>query len=151
MWRLPPLQMSIFLIAVLSPARIFSATIAFIGARAGTQIAKIGDSTLALSNTIIGPGSGANCFFEPGTPPIESLDGNLDTGATCGLHRIHDLHNTDPLLLPLAGAGGPPTHPLSPGSPAIDAGVAPHCPRTDQRGVARPQGAACDIGAYEAP
>jgi len=32
-------------------------------------------------------------------------------------------------------------------SPAIDAGS--NCLATDQRGVARPQGAACDIGAYE--
>ncbi|MEJ2736482.1 MAG: choice-of-anchor Q domain-containing protein [Anaerolineae bacterium] len=29
---------------------------------------------------------------------------------------------------------------------AADDGV---CPATDQRGVGRPQGAACDIGAYE--
>ena len=43
-----------------------------------------------------------------------------------------------------------------PGSPAIDAGNPSGCRdfageliTTDQRGVARPQGAACDIGAYE--
>jgi len=36
-------------------------------------------------------------------------------------------------------------------SPAIDAGDASACPAADQRGVARPQGAACDIGTYEAP
>jgi hypothetical protein len=34
------------------------------------------------------------------------------------------------------------------GSPARNAGAG--CPATDQRGVARPQGSACDIGAYEA-
>ena len=32
-------------------------------------------------------------------------------------------------------------------SPALDNGA--NCPATDQRGVARPQGAACDIGAVE--
>jgi hypothetical protein len=37
------------------------------------------------------------------------------------------------------------------GSPAIDAGADAGCPTTDQRGVARPQGAHCDIGAYESP
>jgi cysteine-rich repeat protein len=37
---------------------------------------------------------------------------------------------------------------LSPGSPAIDAAGACGL-ATDQRGVTRPQGAACDIGAYE--
>jgi hypothetical protein len=54
----------------------------------------------------------------------------------------------DPLLGPLAPNGGfSSTHLLQAGSPAIDAGacVLP----TDQRGVARPQGAACDLGAVE--
>lgn len=35
------------------------------------------------------------------------------------------------------------------GSPAIDAGNGTGCPNTDQRGILRPQGAACDIGAVE--
>jgi CSLREA domain-containing protein len=56
----------------------------------------------------------------------------------------------DPLLGPLADNGGPTrTHALLPGSPAIDAASTPDCPTTDQRGVLRPQGAACDIGSYE--
>ncbi|MFC1996053.1 choice-of-anchor Q domain-containing protein [Chloroflexota bacterium] len=38
---------------------------------------------------------------------------------------------------------------LNPGSPAIDAGDDGVCPPTDLDGVARPQGAACDMGAYE--
>ena len=37
-----------------------------------------------------------------------------------------------------------------PGSPAIDAVVPNGCPAVDQRGTARPIGAACDIGAVEA-
>jgi len=55
------------------------------------------------------------------------------------------------ILGPLADNGGPtPTHALVPGSPAIDAApVGPDCPSEDQRGIARPQGAACDIGAFE--
>ena len=51
--------------------------------------------------------------------------------------------------------GGPPaasgkansTHALVPGSPAVDA--APCVLGTGQRGVARPQGLSCDIGAFE--
>ena len=55
----------------------------------------------------------------------------------------------DPLLGPLADNGGPTlTMALLPGSPAIDAGTSA-CAATDQRGVTRPQGAACEIGAYE--
>jgi Tol biopolymer transport system component len=46
--------------------------------------------------------------------------------------------------------GGPTlTHALKSGSPAIDAGDDSTAPNTDQRGVARPQGSASDIGAFE--
>ena len=56
----------------------------------------------------------------------------------------------DPRLGSLADNGGPTrTHALLLGSPAIDAASTPACPTTDQRGVLRPQGAACDIGSYE--
>jgi len=54
------------------------------------------------------------------------------------------------LLGPLQDNGGDTlTHALLPSSPAIDAGDADNCPATDQRGIPRPQGAGCDIGAYE--
>ena len=57
---------------------------------------------------------------------------------------------TDPLLGPLGAYGGyTQTIPLLPGSSAIDAGNDTTCVSTDQRGVARPQGMACDIGAFE--
>ncbi len=50
----------------------------------------------------------------------------------------------------LADNGGPTlTHALLAGSPAIDSANAAVCPATDQRGVIRPQGAGCDVGAYE--
>jgi len=56
----------------------------------------------------------------------------------------------DPLLGPLADNGGPnKTMALQPGSPAIDAGNNTTCPGTDQRGILRPQGSICDIGAFE--
>jgi predicted outer membrane repeat protein len=58
----------------------------------------------------------------------------------------------DAKIGPLANNGGPTlTHALLPGSLAIDAGDDTACPATDQRGTARPQGAHCDIGSYEAP
>ncbi|MBM4016806.1 MAG: DUF1565 domain-containing protein [Planctomycetes bacterium] len=49
----------------------------------------------------------------------------------------------DPLL------AGPADAHLKAGSPAIDAGVALKEVAADKDGAARPQGAACDIGAYE--
>jgi hypothetical protein len=63
----------------------------------------------------------------------------------------------DPLLEPPAFNGGATlTNALVPGSPAIDAGDPSGCddvsgtPLTvDQRGGARPEGAACDLGAFE--
>jgi hypothetical protein len=61
-----------------------------------------------------------------------------------------DQINTNAMLGPLAGNGGPTlTQALLPGSPAINAGVAVPGVTTDQRGVYRPQGAAPDIGAFE--
>lgn len=57
----------------------------------------------------------------------------------------------DPLLGPLLDNGGPtPTRALLPGSPALDAGDDTTCLPTDQRGISRPRGEACDLGAYEA-
>ena len=55
-----------------------------------------------------------------------------------------------PMLGPLANNGGQ-TQTMLPqaGSPAIDAGNDANCPATDQRGVSRPQGVHCDIGAVE--
>jgi CSLREA domain-containing protein len=60
--------------------------------------------------------------------------------------------NVDPRLGPLGDNGGrTETRALEAGSPAIDAvpATGAGCTATDQRGVGRPQGGACDIGAYE--
>ena len=55
--------------------------------------------------------------------------------------------------LALNEPGATATHALLEGSPAIDAGIctdaAGETVATDQRGVTRPQGGVCDIGAYE--
>ena len=59
-----------------------------------------------------------------------------------------DITGVDPKLAPLAANGGrTPTHALLPGSPALDKGGG--CAKTDQRGIPRSAGGACDIGAYE--
>jgi len=89
---------------------------------------------------------------------------NLDSDGTCGFSHPTDLSGVDPMLGPLQDNGGPtPTHALLPGSPAINAIPVEDCTydddgdpgtpevplTTDQRGVRRPQGGRCDIGAYE--
>jgi CSLREA domain-containing protein len=94
-----------------------------------------------LRGTIIGGCSG-------GAPASQGA--NLEPGTTCGLAGAGDRPGADPLLGALENNGGPTDTRLpASGSQALDA--APGCPppATDQRGVARPQGAACDIGAAE--
>jgi hypothetical protein len=84
--------------------------------------------------------------------PFSSLGYNLESAADCAFTAAGDKQGSNPQLLPLAANGGPTnTMALNPGSPALDAGD-PACPPpgTDQRGVSRPQGGRCDIGAFEA-
>ncbi|NWG32797.1 MAG: hypothetical protein HXY42_00005 [Chloroflexi bacterium] len=73
------------------------------------------------------------------------VQGGCPSGAACT--NVFDLN---PLLGALANNGGfTQTMTLGLGSPAINAGNNATCASTDQRGVTRPQGAACDMGAYE--
>ena len=80
---------------------------------------------------------------------INSLGNNLFTDGTCfpvGSDQIVGAAG----LGPLSDNGGPTaTHALETGSPALDTADPAGCPATDQRGVTRPQGAGCDVGAYE--
>jgi predicted outer membrane repeat protein len=56
----------------------------------------------------------------------------------------------DPLLGTFGDYGGSTsTIPILPGSSAQDVVAASQCPATDQRGMTRPQGPACDLGAFE--
>jgi CSLREA domain-containing protein len=110
----------------------------------------VNTASLTATGTIIaGSTQGPNCF---GNRFAEPFGFNLDSGTTCHLSQPTDLTNTDPQLGPLASNGGPTqTQALQPGSPAIDHGgtSANGCPPADQRGISRPQGPACDIGAFE--
>ncbi len=99
-----------------------------------------------VANTVIAENPAGDCLI---FGPFDSSDHNLDSDNSCFLSGPGDLSGVAPLLGPLADNGGPTdTHALLAGSPALDAGGI--CPSTDQRGVARPQGPACDIGAFEA-
>ena len=111
--------------------------------------------TTTLRNTIVANSiSGGNCDHFPGGSIISNGGNNIDSGTTCGWGSSNgSMSNTDPMLGALANNGGPTqTMALIVGSPAID-GVTDNSPNgapaTDQRGVARPQGAGYDIGAFE--
>ncbi|XAH23164.1 choice-of-anchor U domain-containing protein [Xylophilus sp. GW821-FHT01B05] len=76
------------------------------------------------------------------------IQGGCASGGTGGGTCSGPLLTADPLLGPLQNNGGPtPTMLPAANSPVIDAGGA--CTGSDQRGVARPQGGACDLGAVE--
>jgi hypothetical protein len=101
---------------------------------------------VTVTNSIIAANVGGNC-----SGAIVSGDYNIDSDNTCNLTRLNDQANIDPMLDSLADNGGPTwTHALSPGSLAINTGNCSGGTITeDQRGVTRPQGYACDVGAYE--
>ena len=104
-----------------------------------------GTTTVNLHNTILA-NTPSNCS---GTATSQGY--NIDTGNSCALAATGDLPNTDPQLAALAANGGPTlTMALPAASPAVNAGD-PACPPTvsDQRGISRPQGSRCDIGAFE--
>ena len=109
------------------------------------------NATLTLTNTIVSS-AGENCFLAPfgaGTVVLGVDHNNVFTDATCGAGAT-DLVVADAGLGPLADNGGPTlTHALLVTSPGVDAADAAWCPAVDQRGVTRPQGAGCDIGAFE--
>ena len=113
----------------------------------GGGIYNLGRS-FTLKNVIIANSTGGDCY---GIPPIASNTLIESTGSdACGLTNGVDgnIIGSDPNLGALGNNGGfTQTHALLAGSPAIDAGA--NCAATDQRGVTRPQGTACDIGAYE--
>ncbi len=125
-----------------------------LGSATGTIVVQ--DSILAGNTEVTGGvTTPTNCSTSGGA--IVSLGYNLESGTDCGFLSRGDLHGADPMLGPLAANGGPTnTLALLTGSPAINAGNPAGCreidgtPITvDQRGIARPQGPRCDIGAFE--
>jgi hypothetical protein len=110
------------------------------------------EATITLQNTIVAGGTattGPNCAVAAKSA-LKSQGNNLDSLNDCGFAAVGDLAGTDPLLAALNENGGPTeTMALAATSPAIDAAASAACPPTDQRGVLRPAGAGCDIGAFE--
>ena len=138
---------------------IVSSTVSGNAADSGGGIKDTGNATLTNSIVANSP-YGGNCVVASNSFPsgdaqaasvITSFGHNLSSDASCAFAGVGDLNSTAPLLGPLANNGGPTqTHALLAGSPAVDTGSG-DCPppTTDQRSVTRPQGASCDIGAFE--
>ena len=100
--------------------------------------------TVVLNNNLFSNNRGGSCN---GGFPFTGI-GNLADDESCGAAGFTLV--SDLMLGSLSDNGGPTlTVPLLPGSPAIDAGEDFLCPATDQRCLARPQDAHCDIGSFE--
>jgi hypothetical protein len=122
----------------------------------GGDVYVTGKQLLHVHDSLIAAGAGGNCAFSSGGS-ILSEGYNAEDGTSCGLSGPGDLASATLQLGALAMNGGPTeTVALMPGSQAIGAGDPAGCTdaygaalATDQRGVARPQGVHCDIGAFE--
>ncbi len=112
-------------------------------------------STATIRNTILwGNTAPTNpqIHNDPSNPNTANVyDSVVQGGYAGGTHIV----TADPRLGLLGYYGGTYSGgsveviPLLQGSSAIDAGNNPTCATTDQRGVARPIGSQCDIGAFE--
>ncbi|MBZ0223842.1 MAG: hypothetical protein IT467_03390 [Dokdonella sp.] len=122
------------------------------GASGGNLYKGSNAAPLTLTATVIADGS---------APTNADLHGAMGGFTSGGYNLVRargdstgyvgsDLANgTDPALGALGDHGGPSNSRLpQAGSPLLDAFTS-GCTGTDQRGVARPQGASCDIGAVE--
>jgi hypothetical protein len=117
-----------------------------------------GSSNPQLRNVILwgdAASSGAEIFNVGAASPvfehsvIQGSGGSANWNAILGIDGGGNL-DADPLLGALADNGGS-TQTFLPGtgSSAFDTANSATCPATDQRGISRPQGAGCDIGAVE--
>jgi CSLREA domain-containing protein len=108
--------------------------------------------TMTFANNILANStSGGDCYNEYPWGEI-SLNANnlIETNAASPNRCGSPSFIADPKLGPLADNDGPTqTMALLPGSPAINTGEDANCAASDQRGIIRPQGIHCDIGAYE--
>jgi hypothetical protein len=115
------------------------------------------NGTATMRNTIVAGGQatdGANCYLSGGAHlaslghNVEDLDPHPDSD--CQNALAADRTGLDLRLGALQDNGGP-TDTILPaaGSPGVDAGDPAACLADDVRGVPRPQGAGCDVGAVE--
>jgi hypothetical protein len=116
---------------------IYNSTFAGNSSPQGAEIDHTGTSGLSATNTIFACApENTNCY--------QYSNAGL-TNSILGVGTLYDYG-----LAALADNGGPTqTMALLPGSPLIDAGNDASCEATDQRGITRPKGSHCDIGAYE--
>jgi hypothetical protein len=118
------------------------------------------NGSLILKSTLVADNNGGNCSLIGGTSTSDGYNLSDDSSCSAFLNSTTDLNGTTAALdsKGLQNNGGPTaTIALTSGSPAVDGVPVANCTltdgvtpvSTDQRGVTRPQGSACDIGAFE--
>jgi predicted outer membrane repeat protein len=119
----------------------------------GAGIYQSGPGILSMENSIIAGNTSPGATPDDCVGAINSLDYNLiqsTAGCTITNTTTHNITGVSPQLAALAQNGGPTqTMALLAASPAIDAANDATCALVDQRGMPRPQGAHCDMGAFE--
>ncbi|MCP5098571.1 MAG: tandem-95 repeat protein [Chloroflexi bacterium] len=111
-------------------------------------IVSLDNSPQLMHSIVANQKSGGDCA---GSTPATSNGYNLDSDGSCNLTATTDIPSGNANLGLLANNGGlTSTHELLVDSDALDVIPASNCSLlTDQRGVTRPQGTHCDIGAFE--
>jgi hypothetical protein len=112
------------------------------------------ENSIVAGNTVENPLTAERVPSNCGAGGISSLGHNIQSAADCAFTATGDLKNIEPGFLSSGlqdNGGNTDTLALEATSPAVDAipSGAAGCSATDQRGIARPQGSGCDIGAYE--
>jgi hypothetical protein len=102
------------------------------------------NGSVALTNTIVADNAAPNCGGIVGDGGGNLAYPPTDLSCPVGFNR------GNPLLGALGDHGGPtPTLVPAVGSAAVDTAQGAGCPDADQRGIGRPIGTGCDIGAVE--
>ena len=140
------------------PVGGFEVVSTFLDDAPGTKGTKV---AVEIRNSVIGGNSGKQCFLETVAEQSLTRAANASSDETCGFGLETDdvglaglADNTDngdaAPVGPGGGLGNVPTRAIDMGSPLFGAADNETCQDKDARGVARPQGFRCDIGAYEA-
>ncbi|MEY2476241.1 MAG: hypothetical protein QOG87_1556, partial [Actinomycetota bacterium] len=121
----------------------FARDLALARTATATFVNSILADTANAATDLVSAGAGSTATISG--PNIVESQTDLAGGAITGA-PITD----DPALGPLLNNGGLGMHTMLPSAyAAVDTGQAAGCPTTDQRGITRPQGPACDLGAVE--
>lgn len=131
---------------VQGPGLLRNDTVAANGAGGALFVAAArGAHDTTIQNTIVASSAGPACVASSSSVIVNGGHDLSSPDGPCPGRRA------DPRLAPLRNYGGTTkTMALLAGSAAIDRVPRRHrCPATDQRGVRRPEGSRCDIGAYE--